>query len=203
MSVGLAIAERWLGALFQSSRLYGGGLAHLRAVRRWLHDGGDFERGGLARRASQARQALLDLRFQPRVASRAIPRSPLPRTSRPAFSAMAGMCCMCATPMTRRRCWTPSISSRDETQPSDADHHREPYRLRRTAQAGYARRPMANRWARRRSETPNDSTAGPKMHSSWCRTACTSISPTASAHAVPRNMREWRDPVRPLPIGPS
>ena len=42
MSVGLAIAERWLGASLQSSRLRRGGLAHLRAVRRRLHDGGDF-----------------------------------------------------------------------------------------------------------------------------------------------------------------
>ena len=104
MSVGLAIAERWLGALFQPPGLSGGGLAHLRAVRRRLHDGGDLGRGGLSRRASEAQQALLDLRFQPRVASKVTPRSPLPRTSRPAFSAMAGTCCMCATPMTRRKC---------------------------------------------------------------------------------------------------
>ena len=36
---------------------------------------------------------------------------------------------------------------------------------------------------------PSGSTAGPKMRSSWCRTASTSISPTASASAAPPGTR--------------
>ena len=40
MSVGLAIAECWLGAYFNKPDC--GGLADLRAVWRWLHDGRDF-----------------------------------------------------------------------------------------------------------------------------------------------------------------
>ncbi len=40
---------------------------------------------------------------------------------------------------------------------------------------------MASRWARRRSGSPSASTAGPRMRSSSCPTACCGISPTASA----------------------
>ena len=98
--------------LFQPPGPGRGGLAHLRAVRRRLHDGGDFRRGRLARRAPEAREAVLDLRFQPRHASKAIPRSPSPRTWRRAFSAMAGTCCMCVMPMTSRRCSAPSTLPR-------------------------------------------------------------------------------------------
>ena len=58
------------GAHFNRPGLSRRGLAHLGALRRWLHDGGNFERGGFACRASQAQQAVLDLRFQPRVARR-------------------------------------------------------------------------------------------------------------------------------------
>ena len=47
---------------------------------------------------------------------------------------------------------------------------------------------MASRSARKKSGRRNSSTAGPRMRSSWCRTACTSISPTASARAAPPNM---------------
>ena len=69
-------------------------------MRRRLHDGGHRQRGRLARRTSAAVQPVLDLRQQPRDASKATPTSPSPRMSRRASWPMAGTSCASATPTT-------------------------------------------------------------------------------------------------------
>ena len=66
---------------------------------------------------------------------------------------------------------------------ADPDHRRQPYRLWRPAQARHQRGPR--RAARRRGNhvSPSAATAGPRTPNSSCRTACASISRTASAGA--------------------
>ncbi len=61
-SVGMALASKWQGGALRRRPLR---LRRLRAGRRRLPDGGRLARVGLARRPSQARQPLLDVRQQP------------------------------------------------------------------------------------------------------------------------------------------
>ena len=63
-SVGMAIAQRWLAAHLQPARLRSVRLRRLRGGRRRLHDGGHLRRGGVAGRAPQALEPVLDLRRQ-------------------------------------------------------------------------------------------------------------------------------------------
>ena len=86
--------------------------------------------------------------------------------------------------------------------PADADHRRQPHRLRRPAQAGHQR--GARRAAGRGGDprAPSATTAGRRTRSSWCRTACASTSRRASASAAPScatpgwpSSRAYREPV--------
>ncbi len=101
-SVGMAIAGKWMAAHFNRPDFDDVRLQRLRPVRRRLHDGRHLQRGGVARRASQARQPLLDLRQQPHHHRRATPHWPSAKTWRRASSATAG---------TSRASATPTISS--------------------------------------------------------------------------------------------
>ena len=126
-------------------------LQRLRALRRRLHDGGHRARGGVARRAPEARRTSAGSTTTTASRSRGTPRSPSPRTSPRASSATAG---------TSRRVGDAndldaagrarSTTFRDDHGPADADHRRQPHRLRRAGQAGHQRGPR--RAARRRGD---------------------------------------------------
>ena len=68
--------------------------------------------------------------------------------------------------------------------PSDADHRRQPHRLRLAAQAGHRRRARRAARAKRRCGRPSASTTGPRSRSSSSPTASASISTPGSALAV-------------------
>ena len=103
---------------------------------------------GLVRRPSAARQPLLDLRQQPHHDRRRTPRSPTTTTSAARFVATAGTSTRIADAND-----FDEISARvrrvpGDRGPPDADHRRQPHRLRLATQAGHRRRPR--RAARRR-----------------------------------------------------
>ena len=87
--------------------------------------------------------------------------------------------------------------------PAEPDHHRKPHRLRRAAQAGLRRRRMASRWASRRSRLPSDSTAGPRMRSSWCPTASTQHFADGIGARGAAKHAEWRDLFQRYRVGAS
>ena len=128
------------GASLQPAGRHGVRLRHLRGLRRRRHDGGRDQRSRLARRSSDARQPVLDLRQQPHH-DRRPHGSRLQRRRRDALPRLwleraAG----------RRRQRHAARRRGDRRLPpdrwrADPDHRREPYRLRRPAQAGYRRRP--------------------------------------------------------------
>ena len=64
-AVGMAVAERFLGATFNGDGPERDGPLHLRPRRRRRHDGGHQQRGRLVRRPPEARQAHRPLRRQP------------------------------------------------------------------------------------------------------------------------------------------
>ena len=126
-------------------------LQRLRPLRRRLHDGGHLRRGRLAGRPPEARPTSAGSTTTTTSRSRATPTWPSARTSPPASSATAGTSRASATPTTWRCSTGPSASFRNTTRPADADHRRQPHRLRRAAQAGHQRRP---RRAARRGGDP-------------------------------------------------
>ena len=93
----------------------------------------------------------------------------------------------------------PSTRSRTTTRPADADHRRQPHRLRRAEQAGHQRRP---RRAAGRGGDPADqarSTAGRRTRSSSCPTACTSTSSEGIGKRGKELRDAWFDQLRGVP----
>ena len=183
-SVGMAIAGRWLAAHYNRPGFELFDYRRLRPLRRRRHDGRDLQRGGLARRASQAVEPLLDLRQQPhhdRGQHRAWRSA---RTSPPASSATAGTSTRVGDANDLAPCSAaPSRRSRTRRDRPTLIIVRQPHRLRRAAQAGHRRRP---RRAAGRGRDPADqsgSTAGPRTPSSSCPTGSASTSPRGSASA--------------------
>ena len=159
--VGMAIAGHWLAAHFNRPgyELFDYDVYAL------CGDGDMMEgitsRGRLAGRSPRAREPLLDLRQQPhhdrgqhepRVLRRrrhALHRLRLERHARRRRQRPRD-----ARPRVR------DVQERDRA--ADADHRRQPHRLRRAAQAGHQRRPTASRSASRRSGSPRSAYGWPE-----------------------------------------
>ena len=140
------------GRALQPARLRAVRLQRLRPLRRRLHDGGHLQRGRLARRAPQARQPLLDLRQQPASPSRATPTWPSARTSPRASSAYGWNVTRVGDANDLEMLdAAPSATFKSTHGPADADHRRQPHRLRRAATSRTRTPPTASRSARRRS----------------------------------------------------
>ena len=187
-SVGMAIAGYWQAAHFNRPgyELFDYDVyAHLRRRR---HDGGHHVGGRLAGRPPRAREPLLDLRQQPhhdrgqhepRVLRRrrhALHRLRLERHARRRRQ--------------RPRDARPRVRDvQERVRPADADHRRQPHRLRRADQAGHGGGPR--RAARRRGgpASPRRPTAGRRTRSSSSPTACASTSRPTSASAAGRCAR--------------
>ena len=136
-SVGMAIASKWLAAHFNRPGFDDVRLRRLRARGRRLHDGRHLERGRVARRASQARQPLLDLRQQPHH-HRGQHELAFSEDVATRFIAYGWNVTRVgdANDLDDAR---PRVRELQEDQgPADADHRRQPHRLRRAEQAGHA-----------------------------------------------------------------
>ena len=139
-SVGMAIGAQLAGPALQSARLRAVRLRRLRAVQRRRHDGGHLGRGGFHRGPSPAGEPVLDLRFQPHH-DRGRDR---PRLQRGRGQPVRGLWLGSAPCRRRQRRWSAQVGLDPvpgDPGPADADHRPQPYRLRRTAQAGYPRGP--------------------------------------------------------------
>ena len=146
MSVGMAMGERWLAQHFQPAGPRDHRLRRLRPLQRRRHDGRRQQRSGLARGASHARQPLLDLRFQS-----GDDRGPYrTRLQRRCGGAVSRLWLECPARRRRQRHQEAGRGARSLQgfAGADADHRREPHRLRRAAQARHQRRSW--RAARRR-----------------------------------------------------
>ena len=175
---------RWLAAHFNRPGFETVRLQRLRPLRRRLHDGGRSPARPPRSPATSKLSNLCwiydnnhitiegntDLAFSEDVATRFIGYgwnvTARRRRQRPA---------RCSTRAFRR--------SSKTTRPADADHRRQPHRLRRAEQAGHQRRPR--RAARRGGDParPSGSTAGRRTPSSSCPTASTSTSATGIGSA--------------------
>ena len=96
-----------------------------------------------------------------------------------------------ATPTTSAQITARVRDLQGDRGPPDADHRRQPHRLRLAAQAGHRRRPRraAGRGGGARDQALLRLARG--RRSSWSPTASPSTSPTASAPAAPSSAREW------------
>ena len=179
-SVGMAMAARWLGRALQPARLRAVRLQHLRPLQRRRSDGRRRRRGRLDRRASQARQSLLDLRRQ-HDHDRRQHRSGVQRRRRPAFRrlrlerAESGRRERSAEPPRGRR----KIPENDR--PAHADHRPQRDRLRLAEQGQHPRR--ARRAAGRR---------GNQAHQGGLRLAGKRIVPRAGRSAQAFRGRDCR-----------
>ena len=181
-SVGMAIAGKWLAAHFNRPgfELFDYDVYAI-AGDGCLMEGVSHE-AGIVRRPPAARQPLLDLRQQPHH-DRRRHRDHLRRRRR---SALHGLRLERDPGRRRQRPRADRARVRDlprDRRPPDADHRRQPHRLRIAAQAGHRRRPR--RAARRGGGRGrrSASTAGPRTPSSWSPTAFASTSPPGSGHA--------------------
>ena len=148
--------------------------------RRRLPDGRDLERSGVARRPSEAREPLLDLRQQPHHDRGHRRRWPSAKTSRRA-SSRYGWNVTRVGDANDLEMLDRAFDTFEKTDRSaHADHRRQPHRLRRADQAGHARCARRAARAKRKSGRPSGSTAGPRTRSSSC--------PTASASTLPQGI---------------
>ena len=152
---------------------------------------GISQRSGLARRPSQARQPVLDLRQQPHHHR----RPDRPRLQRRCRRAVPGLRLARRAREGRQRHRRARQGLRRLLQPdgrADDDHRRQPHRLRRAEQAGHRRRARRAAGRGRDPARPSAATAGRRMRSSSCPTACASISTRASAGVAPKLGRTGR-----------
>ena len=160
-SVGMAIAEPLAGRALQPARLRAVRLQRLRPLRRRRHDGGHLARGRLARRPPQARRTSAGSTTTTTSRSRATPSLAFSEDVADALHRLR------LERHARRRRQRPARCSarafetfKSDDRPADADHRRQPHRLRRAATSRTPRRRTASRSARRRSGSPSGSTAG-------------------------------------------
>ena len=135
------------GRVLQPARVRAVRLRHLRDRRRRLPDGGRFARGRLVRRPPAARQPLLDLRQQPHH-DRRPDRDHLRRRRRPPLRGLRLERDHGRRREQLRRDHPRPRRLQGHRGPADADHRRQPHRVRLAAQAGHRR--CARRAARRR-----------------------------------------------------
>ena len=189
-SVGMAIAGRWQAAHFNRPgfELFDYDVYAL------CGDGDMMEgiigRGGLAGRAPQALEPLLDLRQQ-QDHDRGAHRLGLLRRHRHPLHRLR----LERDPGGRRErsrhaaARAPGIQ---EHAGSPHPHHRgQPHRLRRAHTSRTPAPPTASRWARRRSASPSGSMAGRRTPSSWCPTGSASACATGSAGAGASCTQAW------------
>ena len=136
------------GRPLQPARLRHLRLRHLRRVRRRLPDGRRRRRRRRRSPATSASTTCAGSTTTTTSRSKAAPTSRSPRTSRRASWATAGTCCASATPTTSTASSTRSAMFQADQGPADADHPRQPHRLRLAQPAGHRR--GARRAARRR-----------------------------------------------------
>ncbi len=143
----MAIAGRWMARSLQPARFREpDSIFNVYALCwRRLHDGGHLGRGCFAGRPPATLEPVLDLRQQPHH-HRGPHRFGLQRGCSHAFHrATAGTSLASATPTI----WTCSARAfrtvPEHDRPADADHRRQPHRLRRPEKAGHAAPPTASR----------------------------------------------------------
>ena len=153
-SVGMAIASKWQAAHFNRPELRALRLRRLRDRRRRLPDGGRLARGRLDRRPPAARQPLLDLRQQPHHDRR--PHRPHLRGRRP--DPLRGLRLErdhgSRTPTTSTQIDARVRELPRRVRAPDADHRRQPHRLRARRTSRTPPRPTASRSARTRCARP-------------------------------------------------
>ena len=174
-------------------------LQHLRGVRRRLPDGRRRLGGGVARRPPRARQPVLDLRQQPHH-HRGQHQHRVHRGCRGALPRPIGWNVLRVGDANDLERIEDALDGLPQDQgPADADHPRQPHRLRLAAQAGHRRRPR--RAAGRRRDPAHQArlrlAGGCEVPGARRRAASTS--PPASARAAPRRARRWDGALRRLP----
>ena len=191
-SVGMAIAGDWLAAHFNRPgfELFDYNVyAH---VQRRRHDGGHLVGGRLARRAPEALEPLLDLRQQPHH-DRGQHDLAFSEDVATRFIGYGWNVTRVGDANDREMLGRAFETFKSESRAADADHRRQPHRLRRADQAGH--RVGARRAARRGGDPAHQEapTAGRRTRSSSSPTACASTSRPASASAAGRCARRgWK-----------
>ena len=191
-SVGMAIAAEMARQPIQQPGLRHLRLQHLRRLRRRLHDGGRRARKlprWPAILASTTSAGSATTTTSPSKATRA---SPSRRMSPPDSSPTVGTSCESATRMTLSASSMPSrYSARPRAGPRSSCSTATSATVRRTNRTPPQR--MANRSARRKSDSPSAATDGRKTRSFSCPTACTSTSRPASAQRGAQARQKWTE----------
>ena len=185
-SVGMAIAQKWLASRYNRPGFDDFRLQHLCRLRRRLHDGRRRRRkrrrwpatwastisAGFTTTTTSPSRATRSITFTEDVAAR--------------FLGYGWNVLRVGDANDIDRIEHALEVFRQTQGPADVHHSRQPHRLRLAAQAGHRR--GARRAAGRGGDPPDQaqSTAGPRMRSSWCPTASMSISRPASASAARR-----------------
>ena len=164
----------------------------LRAVRRRLHDGGRQRRSGFAGRPLEAFQPVLDLRQQPHHHRRQHVAGPSAKTWPRASSAYGWNVMRVGDAndleMLARALSTRSRSTTDRPTLIIVDSH---IAYGAPQQAGHQRRARRAAGRRRDPADQDATTAGRRTPSSWCRTACTSISRTLMGKRGKEQREAW------------
>ena len=185
--------RRLAGRALQPPRLRAVRLRRLRALRRRRHDGGHLAARRPRWPATSSSRTSAGSTTTTTSRSRAAPTSRSARTSPRASSATAGTSPASATPTTSTMLGARVRDVQERARPADADHRRQPHRLRRAAPSRTPARRTASRSARRRSGSPRRPTAGRRTRSSSSPTACASTSPAGIGERG-RTLREaWME----------
>ena len=187
-SVGMAIAGRWQAAHFNRPGFELFDYDVYAAVRRRRHDGGHLRRGGLAGRAPQALEPLLDLRQQ-QDHDRGHTDLAFSDDTATRFIGYGWNVTRVgdANDLDMLRRALPGLQEHRRTGPPSSSWTATSATARPTSRTPAP--PTASRWARRRSGSPSGSTAGRRTPSSWCPTA----SASACATGIGRRGRELRE----------